>query len=143
MSILIIGGLCVGRCFGSQPRAKTSMTIMRPPQHGQGQGSTRGSSGSAACCLLGLDDARAAREQLAGAGDVGGTVAVGEQAIVADAVEALGQHVHQEAADELVRASVIVFQRSGPRCGSPSTGTRCRSSSAATSRRLEMATRWV
>jgi hypothetical protein len=29
-------------------------------------------------------------------------VAVGEQAIVADAVEALGQDVHQEAADELV-----------------------------------------
>ncbi len=29
-----------------EPRAKTSMTIMRPPQHGQGRGSTRGASGS-------------------------------------------------------------------------------------------------
>jgi hypothetical protein len=25
----------VGRCRGVQPRSKTSMTIMRPPQHGQ------------------------------------------------------------------------------------------------------------
>ena len=34
----------MGRCFGSQPRAKVSMMIMRPPQHGHGRGSTRGSS---------------------------------------------------------------------------------------------------
>src|ERR1700680_4280106 len=43
------------------------------------------------------------REQFAGASDVLGTFAAGEQAIVADAVEACGQHVHEEAADELVR----------------------------------------
>src|SRR5215472_9454844 len=53
--------------------------------------------------LLKLNDAGQSTEQLAGAGDVGGTIAVGEEAIVADPVEALGQHVHQEAADELMR----------------------------------------
>jgi hypothetical protein len=34
-----------GRHLGSQPRANTSMTIMRAPQCGHGQASTRGSSG--------------------------------------------------------------------------------------------------
>ena len=37
--------LGVGRHLGSQPRANTSMTIMRAPQRGHGQGSTRGVSG--------------------------------------------------------------------------------------------------
>src|SRR5262249_56038109 len=36
----------IGRHFGSRPRANTSMTIMRPPQHGHGHGSTRGLSGA-------------------------------------------------------------------------------------------------
>src|SRR6267378_908760 len=36
----------VGRHFGSQPRAKVSMTIIRAPQHGHGQGSTRSVSGA-------------------------------------------------------------------------------------------------
>jgi len=35
-------------------------------------------------------------------GDVIGAIAVGEQPIVADTVEALGENVHQEAADELM-----------------------------------------
>ena len=48
VSILIGVGAGVGRYLGSQPGAKTSMTIMRPPQRGQGQGSPRGSSGVAA-----------------------------------------------------------------------------------------------
>src|ERR1700746_2264953 len=34
--------LGVGRHCGSQPGAKVSMTIMRAPQHGHGQGITRG-----------------------------------------------------------------------------------------------------
>ena len=38
----------------------------------------------------------------------------GKQAVVADAVEALGQHVHQEAADELASSSVMVLYRPGP-----------------------------
>ncbi len=43
-----------------------------------------------------------ATEQLAGACDVVGAGGLGEQAVVADAVEALGQDVDEEAADELV-----------------------------------------
>src|SRR6516164_8004294 len=38
--------LGVGRHLGSQPRANTSMTIMRAPQREHGQGSTRGASGA-------------------------------------------------------------------------------------------------
>jgi hypothetical protein len=44
---------------------------------------------------------------LARADAVGG----GKEPVVADAVETLRQHVHQETPDELVR---IVFQRPGP-----------------------------
>jgi hypothetical protein len=40
VSILIFCGAGVGRYFGSHPRAKISMTIMRPPQQGHGTGST-------------------------------------------------------------------------------------------------------
>ncbi len=42
-------------------------------------------------------------EQVPGAGEVLGAPAIGEQAVVADAVEAVGEHVDEEAADELVR----------------------------------------
>ena len=45
-------------------------------------------------CLDGIDGNDWRHEQLAGAGDVLGALAAGEQAIVADAVEACGQHVH-------------------------------------------------
>jgi len=38
--------LGVGRHFGSQWRPKTSITIMRAPQRGHGQGSIRGVSGA-------------------------------------------------------------------------------------------------
>ena len=40
-------------------------------------------------------------QQFAGAGDVLGSLAAGEQAIVTNAVEACGQHMDQKAADEL------------------------------------------
>ena len=53
-------------------------------------------------CLDGIDGNDWRHEQLAGARDVLGALAAGEQAIVADAVEARGQHVHEKAADELV-----------------------------------------
>jgi hypothetical protein len=45
------------------------------------------------------------RDQLAWAGELLGArgTAVSEQAVVPDAVEALGQHVHEEAANELAR----------------------------------------
>ena len=42
-------------------------------------------------------------EQPAHALDGAGTVAIGNQTIVPDAMDALGQHVHQEAPDELRR----------------------------------------
>jgi len=45
--------LGIGRHLGSQPRAKTSMMIMRAPQRGQVQGCARGSSGVAACSSSG------------------------------------------------------------------------------------------
>ena len=43
----------VGRHFGSQPGAKVSMTIMRAPQHGHGQGSTRSVSEAPSGSCLG------------------------------------------------------------------------------------------
>jgi hypothetical protein len=42
VSILIAGMVGADRCLGSQPGAKVSMMSMRPPQHGQGRGSTQG-----------------------------------------------------------------------------------------------------
>src|SRR4051794_4641901 len=42
-------------------------------------------------------------EQVPDPGDVDGPRSAGEEAVVADAVEAVGQDVKQEAADELVR----------------------------------------
>jgi hypothetical protein len=42
-------------------------------------------------------------EQRAGRRDALGAVGAGEEPVVADAMEALGQHVQQEAPDELVR----------------------------------------
>lgn len=47
----------------------------------------------------------ARRDDLPDAGDGIGAPAGGEQTVVADAVEAVGQDVEQEAADELVRRS--------------------------------------
>jgi hypothetical protein len=43
----------VGRHLGSQPRAKTSMTTMRAPQRGHGQGATPGASGVVSGCCFG------------------------------------------------------------------------------------------
>ena len=36
--------------------------------------------------------------------DIGGSVAAGEEAVVTNAVEAFGEHMHQEPAYELMRA---------------------------------------
>src|ERR1700730_4014892 len=51
--------------------------------------------------LDGIDRNERRRDQLADARDVAGAGLAGEEAVVADAVEALRQDVHQEAADEL------------------------------------------
>ena len=53
-------------------------------------------------CFDGIDGNNWRHKQFAGAGDVLGALAAGEEAIVADAVKACGQHVHEKAADELV-----------------------------------------
>src|ERR1700722_2357614 len=45
--------LGVGRHLGSQPGAKVSITIMRPPHRGQGQGSIRGVSVAISGCSCG------------------------------------------------------------------------------------------
>jgi hypothetical protein len=62
-----------------------------------------------AACLERINRNEWRHEQLASAGDVLGALAAGEQAIVADAVEARGQHVHEKALTSLKigqRASV-------------------------------------
>src|SRR3979490_1472922 len=81
VSILIAAGAGVGRGFGSLPRAKGSKVNMGPPPQGPGAWEIGGG----------------ARPR-----DVGGAAATGQQSIVPDAVEAPGEHVHQEASDELV-----------------------------------------
>ena len=45
--------LGIGRQLGSQPRANISITIMRAPQRGHGQGSTRRASGVISGCFCG------------------------------------------------------------------------------------------
>src|ERR1035437_3664522 len=62
--ILIAAGGGEGRCLGSHPRAKVSMTIVRPPQHGHGRGSMRGSSIAAlggSGCFVGAGTASSSR----------------------------------------------------------------------------------
>src|SRR5215813_12465604 len=84
-------------------------------------------------------------DQIASAGELlgAGASTIREQAVVPDAVEALGQDVHEEPANELARlerhgfvpvrafnAVVLVFERDA-------------AASAEIKRLLEMATRWV
>jgi len=107
VSILIAAGAGVGRCFGWHPRAKVSMMIMRPPQHGHGRGSTDGSPGSAALAVLGSFSGTASSSRACAM--FAARFAVGKQAVISDAMEALRQHVDQEAPDELVDGSVIIL----------------------------------
>src|SRR3954466_13187205 len=91
-----------GRHLGSQPRANTSMTIMRAPQQGHGDGSTRGLSGATSGCFC-ASAAGATTPSSAGAvAMLSARLADAKSPVVADAVEALGQHVDEEAPDELV-----------------------------------------
>jgi hypothetical protein len=57
--------------------------------------------GGCGCGRLGLFRAGRHGKQLAHPRDVGGAIAVGELSVMADAVQALGQHVRQEAPNEL------------------------------------------
>ena len=99
MSILITIGVA-GGVRGAQPRWNLSMMTMRPPQHGHG---CAVGFGVGAVGIHGLGLCHRHVEQTARAGDVVGARAAGEQAIVADAVEALRQDV-----------SVMGFWRSRP-----------------------------
>jgi hypothetical protein len=63
---------------------------------------------------LGLFWGRRQGEQLARVRNVSGSVAVGEQPIVSDAMEALRQHVDQEAPDELVGRQRHYLVAGGP-----------------------------
>ena len=101
VSILITAVDAAGRVRGEQPRSNVSMTIMRPRQHGHGCASGLGSASSARAVIAGLGLCRRHVEQSRASGDVVGACAAGEQAVVADAVEAVRQDVDQEAADEL------------------------------------------
>src|SRR6516162_3835871 len=89
-----------GRYFGWQPAAKVSMMIIRPPQQRQGRGSTWGSSAAAVVSACFEQDGTFSSSRARA--NVGGAIAVGEQSVVADAVQALGQYVHEETSNELV-----------------------------------------
>ena len=84
------------------------MMIMRPPQQGHGRGSMRGFVGRWG---LGLWAVRADRhgEQLARPCDIGGAVAIGKQAVVADAMEAVGSTCIRKRRMNSCGASVMVF----------------------------------
>ena len=80
------------------------MMIMRPPQQGHGFGRARGWSRFGVGVDIKLRCILRHGEQLASTSDIGGAVfAVGEQPVVTDAMQALGQHMDQEASDELMR----------------------------------------
>jgi hypothetical protein len=70
----------VGRQLGSQPRANTSMTIMRAPQRGHGQGSTRGRN---IRLLLGIGGRWGDIEECAGRRDALGAIGGGKEPVVA------------------------------------------------------------
>src|ERR1700757_3455837 len=76
------------------------MTIMRPPQHGQGGGSW--SEGRAGVIAVGVRGSRRWHiESPSTEFELVGAMAVGEQAVVTDAMEAGWEDVEQEAADEI------------------------------------------
>ena len=99
VSILMAAGIAVGRC-----RGRLACLEHLDDAHGRAAARAglegRGRIGSD---VFGLGRRRSDVEQLAGEREVVGLHAARQQTVVADAVEALGQHVDQEAADELVR----------------------------------------
>jgi len=86
-----------GRCRGWQPASKNSMMSIQPPQGGQECAS--GCPGSGATGLLGRRWGEV--QELAHGFHGFGAIGAGEQAVVADTVETLGEEVAEEAADEL------------------------------------------
>ena len=79
--------------------------IMRPPQQGHGgrwSAATPAAGSASSCSAGGSIDRHGRGDQFSGARDIGLAGGAGEQPVVTDAVEALGQDVEQEAPDELV-----------------------------------------
>ena len=62
----------------------------------------------------GIDRWHGRGDQLPGTRDIGLAAGAGEQPVMADAMEPLGQDVEHEAPDELVGASVMVRYRACP-----------------------------
>jgi hypothetical protein len=82
------------------------MTNIRPPQ--QGHGCASGCVGSGLARLLGRTLGQV--QELMRGLDRFGAIGAREQAVVADAVEALGQEVDEKAADELVDSQGGCFE---------------------------------
>ena len=81
--------------------------------------------------------------ELAGTGKIVATTTAGEQAVVTDAVEPARQNVKQEPADELVGGERHDLVALGALAAMILVAERHPRSLSASSRRLEMATRWV
>ena len=77
------------------------MTIMRPPQQGHGGGSWSEEVEVAPSLLVRSAGGGGTLSTCRQSVELLGAVAVGEQAIVADAMETVGEDVEQEAAHEL------------------------------------------
>jgi hypothetical protein len=89
--VSIQAGAVAGAAYrGIEPQAKTSMTIMRPPQCGHGRGRIRGPSGSVfSAASASLISATVETASSARLGDILRAPAIGQQAVMTDAVEAL------------------------------------------------------
>ena len=81
------------------------MTIMRPPQHGQGGKTVCAGSLTGTCCLLLM---AAKTEQFARLRDVPLAAAIGQKPVMANRWKPW-QDMQQEAADELVRGELMVL----------------------------------
>jgi len=88
------------------------VTTIRPPQRGPQQGSVCSGDRLRSLRRFRLL-ARRHAEHVAGFGDQPRTIAVGEQAVMADALEPFGQHMHQEPPDELIGGQRHCLEASG------------------------------
>ena len=133
-----------GGSRGPPPRSKVSMTIMRPPQHGHGGRWSVGAVAVASVVASGAARGLSAASISLTRAMLAWRRGAGEEPVVADAVEALGQDVKQEAPNELARheghgpvslppvpAVVLVAERDGVRVEGDQRGGSM------------MATRWV
>ena len=103
VSILMATAAVDARCRGWQPASKRSMMSMRAPQHGHGVGSMSPAVGAVGAARASVGAGGATSSSARIRGEVLRLRAARQQPVVADAVKALRQHMHEEAADELVR----------------------------------------